>query len=147
MRGQVLRTVLLLIASNTFMTAAWYGHLKYRDKPLLLVIAVSWLIALPEYALQVPANRWGYGAFTATQLKIIQEAISLGVFVAFAWLYLGEPPGWRTAVAMLLIVAAVALIRSGGDDHRPRPAEQAVEVRKNVARTDPDPDRPVTPAA
>ena len=135
-----MRTVLLLIASNTFMTAAWYGHLKYRDTPLLLAIAVSWLIALPEYALQVPANRWGYGTFTATQLKIIQEAISLGVFVAFAWLYLGEPPGWRTAVAMLLIVAAVALIR-GGDGHRPQPA---AEVSQEVSRTDPD--RPVTPA-
>jgi uncharacterized protein (DUF486 family) len=108
----------------------------------LLVIAVSWLIALPEDALQVPANRWGYGTFTATQLKIIQEAISLGVFVAFAWLYLGERPNWRTAVAMLLIVAAVALIRSGGGYHRPQPT---VEVRKETARTDPD--RPVTPAA
>jgi uncharacterized protein (DUF486 family) len=131
----------LLIASNTFMTMAWYGHLKFRDKPLLLVIAVSWLIALPEYALQVPANRWGYGLFTATQLKIIQEAISLGVFVVFAWLYLGEPPSWRTAVAMLLIVAAVALVRNGGD-HRPQPP---VEVRKENAQTDPD--QPVTPAA
>jgi uncharacterized protein len=138
------RTVLLLIASNTFMTAAWYGHLKYRETPLLLAIGVSWLIALPEYALQVPANRWGYGTFTATQLKIIQEAISLGVFVVFAWLYLGEPPGWRTAVAMLLIVAAVALIRSGDDGHRPQPAEPAVEVRQEVSRTDPD--RPVSPA-
>ena len=136
-----MRTVLLLIASNAFMTAAWYGHLKFRDKPLLLVIAVSWLIALPEYALQVPANRWGYGVFTATQLKVIQEAISLGVFVAFAWLYLGEPPHWRTAVAMLLIVAAVALVRSGGG-HRQQPT---VEVRQETAQTDAD--RPVTPAA
>ncbi|HET6572671.1 MAG TPA: DMT family protein [Fimbriiglobus sp.] len=142
-----MRTVLLLIASNTFMTAAWYGHLKFRDKPLLLVIAVSWLIALPEYALQVPANRWGYGVFTATQLKIVQEAVSLGVFVAFAWLYLGEPPNWRSAAAMLLVVAAVALIRSGGDQHRPQPTEPTVEVRKEVSRIDPGPDRPVTPAA
>ena len=66
------------------------------------------------------------------------------MFVAFAWLYLGESPGWRTAVAMLLIVAAVALIRSGGDGHRPQPTGPAVEVRQEVSQTDPD--RPVTPA-
>lgn len=83
-------TVLLLIASNTFMTIAWYGHLKYRDKPLYVAILVSWLIALPEYALQVPANRLGYRTFSATQLKIMQEAVSLSVFMVFAWLYFGE---------------------------------------------------------
>jgi uncharacterized protein (DUF486 family) len=62
-------TVILLVASNVFMTVAWYGHLKFKDKPLLLVIAVSWLIALPEYCLQVPANRLGHGEFSAPQLK------------------------------------------------------------------------------
>jgi uncharacterized protein (DUF486 family) len=117
-----MRTILLLIGSNTFMTVAWYGHLKFRDKPLLLVIAVSWLIALPEYALQVPANRWGYGQFTATQLKILQEAIALLVFLVFAWAYLGEPLTWRTGAAMLLMVAAVALARSGGTGHPEPPA-------------------------
>jgi hypothetical protein len=111
-------TVLLLIASNAFMTVAWYGHLKYKHQPLLLVILVSWVIALPEYALQVPANRLGYGQFTAAQLKILQEAITLGVFVVFAWAYLGEAPTWRTAVAMLLILAAVAVVR-GGSAERP----------------------------
>jgi uncharacterized protein (DUF486 family) len=142
----MLRTVLLLVASNTFMTIAWYGHLKFRDRPLFLAIAASWLIALPEYALQVPANRWGYGAFSATQLKIVQEAISLGVFVVFAWLYLGEPPNWRTAVAGVLIVAAVALIRSGGSgEHQPKAGEPVAEVRKEVPKADPQPERSVAP--
>lgn len=112
-------TVLLLVASNVFMTAAWYGHLKYRDQPLLLVILASWLIALPEYALQVPANRLGYGTFTASQLKILQEAITLAVFVVFAWLYLGEPPTWRTGLAMLLVLAAVVVVRGGPSAERP----------------------------
>lgn len=109
-----MRTVLLLIASNTFMTLAWYGHLKFKEKPLILAIVVSWLIAFPEYALQVPANRIGYGTFTATQLKIIQEIISLSVFAIFAWMYFGEAPTWRTALAFLLIVGAVALVQGGG---------------------------------
>ena len=116
-------TVLLLIGSNAFMTLAWYGHLKYRTQPLLLVILASWVIALPEYALQVPANRMGYGQFTASQLKIIQEAITLGVFVIFAWAYLGEAPTWRTAVAMLLVLAAVAVVRSGPSAERPEQPE------------------------
>ncbi len=108
-------TILLLIASNTFMTMAWYGHLKYPDRALWQMILISWIIALPEYALQVPANRFGYTQFTATQLKIIQEVITLSVFVVFAWVYFGEAPNWRTAVAALLLIAAVALIRGGGD--------------------------------
>jgi uncharacterized protein (DUF486 family) len=141
----MLRTVLLLVASNTFMTIAWYGHLKFRDKPLLLAIAASWLIALPEYALQVPANRWGYGSLTATQLKIIQEAISLSVFVVFAWLYLGEPPNWRTAVAGVLIVAAVALIRSGPDAHKPEARAPVAEVRKEAPKADPEREQPIAP--
>jgi hypothetical protein len=107
----ILLTVWLLVLSNTFMTIAWYGHLKYKDKALIAAIAVSWLIALPEYALQVPANRYGSALLTATQLKVIQEAISLGVFVVFAWWYLGEVPTWRTAVAFSLILAAVLIIR------------------------------------
>lgn len=106
-----MRTILLLIASNAFMTMAWYGHLKFKDQPLFLVIALSWFIALPEYALQVPANRFGYGDFSATQLKIVQEGISLSVFAVFAWLYFGEVPTWRSGVAFLLVLAAVALIR------------------------------------
>ena len=72
-----MKTVLLLICSNIFMTIAWYGHLKYRRAPLIAVIVVSWMIAFLEYCFQVPANRIGYGEFTAFQLKIIQEIITL----------------------------------------------------------------------
>ena len=107
-----MRTVLLLIVSNAFMTVAWYGHLRFRDYPLWSVILVSWLIALPEYAFQVPANRLGYGQFSATQLKIIQEAISVTAFVVFGYVYLKEVPSWRTGAAFLLILAAVALAAS-----------------------------------
>ena len=81
----VMRTILLLICSNIFMTIAWYGHLKYRQAPLVKVIVLSWLIAFAEYCFQVPANRIGYGEFTAFQLKIIQEVITLCVFTVFAW--------------------------------------------------------------
>ncbi len=105
-------TVLLLIASNTFMTIAWYGHLKHKDVAIWKVIAVSWLIALPEYALQVPANRLGSETFTPTQLKVIQEVVSLGVFVVFAWLYFGDVPTWRTVAAFGMIAGAVALVRA-----------------------------------
>jgi uncharacterized protein (DUF486 family) len=114
-----MRTVILLFLSNSFMTVAWYGHLLFRDRPLLLVILTSWLIALPEYALQVPANRLGYAEFSATQLKVFQEAISLVVFVVFAVLALKEWPTWRTLLAFFLILAAVALIRPV--HHRPQP--------------------------
>jgi len=110
-----MRTVLLLIFLNTFMTIAWYGHLRYRAAPILLTIAISWLIALPEYALQVPANRIGYDQFSAPHLKIIQEAISITVFVIFSVLYLRETPNWRTGLAMVLILAAVALAITGGN--------------------------------
>jgi uncharacterized protein (DUF486 family) len=102
-----MRTVALLIGSNIFMTIAWYGHLKHRTRPLLFVILTSWLIALPEYILQVPANRIGYGEFSAFQLKIIQEVITLIVFVVFAWLYLGEQVRWNHALAFLFILFAV----------------------------------------
>jgi uncharacterized protein (DUF486 family) len=100
-------TVLLLFASNTFMTFAWYGHLKHRSAPLWEAILVSWLIALGEYCLQVPANRIGYGHFTAYQLKIIQEAITLVVFFVFAYYYLGESLRWNYAAAFGCIIAAV----------------------------------------
>src|SRR5262249_30194162 len=119
-----MRTVLLLICSNIFMTVAWYGHLKYKHLPLLLVIVISWLIALPEYALQVPANRIGYGQFTAAQLKIIQEAISVTVFVLFSILYLRESPTWRSGLAMLLIVLAVALAATSRAE-KPEPSKSA----------------------
>lgn len=102
-----MRTVALLIASNLFMTVAWYGHLRFRGVALWKVILASWGIAFFEYCLQVPANRWGYGRFTAYQLKILQEVITLTVFVTFSALYLRETPRWNTLVAFLLILAAV----------------------------------------
>jgi len=101
------RTILLLLGSNLFMTAAWYGHLKYRNVALWKVVLISWGIAFFEYCLQVPANRWGYGEFSAFQLKIIQEVITLVVFLGFATLWLGERVRWNYGVALLLILAAV----------------------------------------
>src|SRR5260370_21265597 len=108
-----MKTVLLLILSNVFMTVAWYGHLKFKDRALLIVILASWLIALPEYMLQVPANRLGHGQFTAPQLKIIQEAISITVFIVFSALYLKELPNWRSGGALGLIFLAGGLAMSG----------------------------------
>lgn len=102
-------TVLLLIISNAFMTFAWYGHLKYRSAPIVVAIVVSWLIAFGEYCFQVPANRIGYGQFTAYQLKIIQESITLAVFVVFAYLYLGEAIRWNHVASFGCIMAAVVL--------------------------------------
>ncbi|MDD2710425.1 MAG: DMT family protein [Verrucomicrobiae bacterium] len=102
-----MKTVLLLLASNVFMTVAWYGHLKFKHVDLWKVVAVSWLIAFFEYCLQVPANRWGHGQYTAYQLKIMQEVITLAVFMGFTFLYLHEPPRWNYIVAFALILAAV----------------------------------------
>ena len=101
------RTILLLVGSNVFMTFAWYGHLKFRSRPLLLAVLASWLIALPEYCLQVPANRVGYGQLSGFQLKIIQEVITLCVFLVFAWFYLGEGFRWNYAVSFFFILIAV----------------------------------------
>lgn len=102
-----IRTLGLLILSNCFMTVAWYGHLRFRGVHLLYAILASWLLALPEYALQVPANRLGYGALSAYQLKILQECVTLTVFMGFAWLALGEAPQPKHLVSFGLIVAAV----------------------------------------
>ena len=100
--------IVLLTCSNLFMTVAWYGHLKFKSKPLLLVILVSWGIAFFEYCLQVPANRWGNSVYSATQLKVLQEIITLVVFSGFALVYLGEKVRWNHYCAFLCIVAAVA---------------------------------------
>jgi uncharacterized protein len=100
-------TVILLLISNTFMTFAWYGHLKHRSAPILEAIVVSWLIAFGEYCFQVPANRIGYGRFTGYQLKIIQECVTLSVFVVFAYLYLGEPIRWNYALSFTCVLGAV----------------------------------------
>lgn len=105
----IARTTLLLVASNVFMTIAWYGHLRFKSAPLWIAILGSWAIAFFEYVLQVPANRLGYGSLTAYQLKIIQECITLVVFIGFAWTALGETPTWKQYASFGLILAAVAL--------------------------------------
>ena len=104
---------LLLLGSNVFMTFAWYGHLRFRSAPLLLVILASWGIALFEYLLQVPANRIGYTALTLPQLKIMQEAITLAVFVPFAILYMKQPVKLDYLWASLCIMGAVYFVFRG----------------------------------
>ena len=101
-------TIALLVGSNTFMTLAWYGHLKFTEKPIWQAIAISWLIALVEYCLMVPANRIGYAnGMTPYQLKVTQEVITLVVFMAFAFFYFGTKPAWNHWVAFALIMGAV----------------------------------------
>jgi uncharacterized protein len=102
-----MKTILLLLSSNLFMTIAWYGHLKFKHMTLWKVILVSWFIAFFEYCLQVPANRWGHGNFTAYQLKIMQEVVTLVVFVVFSALYLKESMRWNYLVSFLFVVGAV----------------------------------------
>lgn len=106
-----MKTVLLLFASNIFMTCAWYGQLKWKvfeGKSLWLVILMSWGIAFFEYCLMVPANKAGYAnGLTGYQLKILQEVITLGVFVGFAWLVLGEKLAWNYAISFGFILLAV----------------------------------------
>lgn len=96
-------TIGLLVASNIFMTFAWYGHLKYKSAPLFAVIMISWGIAFFEYLLQVPANRIGHGTFNAAQLKTIQEVITLTVFVLFSYFYLKEPMTMKTMIGFAFI--------------------------------------------
>ncbi len=105
----ILRTTLLLIGSNFFMTVAWYGHLKYRSASIWTAILMSWGIAFFEYMLQVPANRLGYGPISAYQLKIMQECITLIAFMVFAWFVLGEAPQPRYLISLALIFIAVAV--------------------------------------
>jgi uncharacterized protein (DUF486 family) len=102
-----MRTIVFLVLSNVFMTFAWYGHLRFKEVALWKVILVSWGIAFFEYCLQVPANRWGSAQFSPFQLKIIQEVITLVVFVGFAVLYLKQTVSWNYIVSFALILAAV----------------------------------------
>ncbi len=102
--------IILLVFSNIFMTFAWYGHLKYKQTALWLVILVSWGIAFFEYCLQVPANRIGHNHFNATELKTIQEVITLIVFSGFSVLYLKEEFKWNYLVGFVFIVLAVFFI-------------------------------------
>ena len=105
--------IILLAASNVFMTFAWYGHLKFKSAPLLTVILVSWGIALIEYCFAVPANRIGHGYYSAAQLKTIQEIMTLAIFVVFSWLYLKESISWTTLLGFGFIAIGATLIFRG----------------------------------
>src|SRR3972149_2272283 len=110
----VVSTVLLLVASNVFMTLAWYGHLKnLAGKPLLIAVLVSWGIALFEYLLQVPANRIGFGQLTLPQLKMLQEVITLSVFVPFSVYYMPQPVRTDFLWAALCLCGAVYFMFRG----------------------------------
>lgn len=102
-----MRTVILLVLSNIFMTFAWYGHLKHRDWPVWLAVLSGWGIAFFEYCLAVPANRIGYGRFTLPQLKVIQEVVTLAVFGAFTALWMREKLHLNHLWAALCLVGAV----------------------------------------
>lgn len=103
-------TIGLLLISNIFMTFAWYGHLKYKESPLIIAIFASWSIAFFEYCFQVPANRYGHAYFSTAQLKAIQEIITLVVFAGFSMMYLGEPIRWNHAVGFFFLVLAAFFI-------------------------------------
>ena len=131
--SRTLQTVGLLVVSNTFMTVAWYGHLKHKNSPLLLAILLSWAIALFEYVFQVPANRIGSGQFSLMQLKIMQECITLAVFMIYAFIIYRETLKWNYAVSMFLIVAAVYFAFIGGEDRKSTqtPPIQRTQESKN----------------
>ena len=102
-----MKTILLLTISNAFMNLAWYGHLKFKDQPLWIVILASWGIALFEYVFQVPANRIGSNEWSVPQLKVLQECITLVVFTIVAFALFRSPIRWNIGVSYALIVAAV----------------------------------------
>ena len=102
-----MKTVILLVISNIFMTFAWYGHLKYKNSPLWIVILASWGIAFLEYCFQVPANRIGHFRYSGAQLKTIQEVITLVIFAVFSVVYLKEEFKWNYAASFICIMAAV----------------------------------------
>lgn len=105
--------ILLLLASNLFMTLAWYGHLKFRATPLLIAIVASWGIAFVEYCLAVPANRIGRAVYSTAELKTMQEVITLVVFVGFSALFLREPVGWNHLAGFGLIALGAAVVFMG----------------------------------
>ena len=109
-----LTPIVLLIVSNTFMTTAWYWHLKFKAMPLFLVILISWAIAFFEYCFAVPANRFGSSVYTAAQLKTIQEVVTLTVFAFFSVLYLGESFRWQQALGFALIAAGAFFVFQSG---------------------------------
>lgn len=105
-----MRTVVLLTLSNVFMTIAWYGHLRFKAAPMWIAILASWAIAFFEYCFQVPANRIGYGQFTVTQLKIIQEVITLVVFCGFVVTYMHDRLRWNDLVGLFFVFLAVVFV-------------------------------------
>lgn len=105
--------ILMLVASNVFMTFAWYGHLKFKAAPLYAAVLFSWLIAFFEYWLAVPANRIGHEVYSAAELKTIQEVVTLTVFVIFSVFYLKEGITWNHAMGFALIAGGAALIFRG----------------------------------
>ena len=105
--------IVLLTLSNVFMTFAWYGHLKFKATPLIVVILVSWGIAFFEYCLAVPANRLGHSVYSAAQLKTIQEVVTLTVFVGFSALYLREAVTLNTLIGFALIAVGAAFVFRG----------------------------------
>lgn len=105
--------ILLLLASNVFMTLAWYGHLNFKTAPLWIVVLASWAIAFVEYCLAVPANRIGHAVYSAAELKTMQEVITLAVFAVFSVAYLKEPLGWNHAVGFSLIAAGAFFVFLG----------------------------------
>jgi len=109
-----MKTILLLTISNVFMTVAWYGHLRYKSAPMWTAILVSWGIAFVEYCFQVPANRLGHQQWTAPQLKVLQEVITLLVFAAFSTLFLQERLRWNEWVGFGLILSAVVFVFAFG---------------------------------
>lgn len=109
----VVAPIVLLIASNVFMTFAWYGHLKFENKPLLLIIIISWGIAFFEYCLAVPANRIGHQVYSAAELKTMQEVITLSIFAIFSVTYLGENLTINHAVGFALICLGAFFVFKG----------------------------------
>lgn len=102
--------IILLSISNIFMTFAWYGHFKFKNAPLLLIILLSWFIAFFEYLFQVPANRIGHVYFSAAQLRVMQEFISLFIFILFSTYYLGEVLKWNHILGLLIILIGVMVV-------------------------------------
>ena len=108
-----LLTPIFLCLSNVFMTFAWYGHLRFKEQPLVLVVFVAWCIAFFEYCLAVPANRYGNAVYSTAQLKTMQEVITLVVFVGFSALYLKEPVGTNQLIGFALIAAGAGFVFYG----------------------------------
>jgi uncharacterized protein len=126
-----MKTIVFLIISNVFMNLAWYGHLKFKSWPLWLAILASWGVALFEYIFQVPANRVGSNEWSVPQLKILQECITLAVFIVSAFVLFRSPLKWNYCVAYALIVGAVFLLL-GSEKNGAGSEERGVETLKRL---------------